>query len=98
MQRQGQGKRQSKTDEGKGKAYVFDGECSNCKKYGHKKKYCWALGGGAHQQRRVSFVANVIEEQTARSSAETNVIKNWVMPIDNAYDIDPNSADKSGRI
>ena len=45
-----------KADGGKGQkgeqgawqsAARFDGTCSNCQKYGHKQRDCWAAGGGA---------------------------------------------------
>ena len=62
-----------KTEEGKGKAHAFNGVCSYCKKFGHKKE-CRARGDGGHKQRRVrSANANQIEgDQTAQCSAEAN--------------------------
>ena len=64
-----------------GKGQAFDGECLNCRKYGHRKRDCWAPGGGAFKPKG----ANVVEDQTPKQQ-DMNVIERWVMSIEQKVD------------
>lgn len=63
----GKGKGREGRDKGKGKSKdgkqskPFDSNCLNCQKCVHRKKDCWAPGGGAHKD------ASVVEHESTTS-------------------------------
>ena len=111
----GKGKGDKGKDKGSGKegkgdkpqSKYFEGECSNCGRWGHKRQDCWRDGGGAWKQQKG---ANVVEDASKETAAGTaNAIDqvtsgesdadddyNWVLCIER--DVAPVDSDLSTKL